>query len=211
LASYFFDAYIGPAIRNHGYRHLVEIGVDAGATTIKLLGLAKELNSHLVCIDPSPSFRPADDFAKLTFIEKPSLTALKAIKEIDCVVLDGDHNWYTVYNELKLIDRRLMPGGTIFCHDVRWPYARRDMYYDPQRIPWRFRHPYKKMGIVHGNIRLSHDGVNGEYYNAEYEGGSRNGVLSAVEDFLRLTDDYELFVVDEEFGLGILRKKGVEV
>lgn len=207
LVSYFFDGYIGPAIRRHGYRHIVEIGVDAGATTVKLLELAKELDFHLVCIDPGSSYRPPDDYPKLDFIARPSLAALKSIKEIDCAVIDGDHNWYTLYNELQLVDKRLAPGGVIFLHDVLWPYARRDMYYEPRRIPRRFRHPYLKMGIVKGVMRLAPEGMNGDYCNAVYEGGSRNGTLTAVEDFLRLTDDYEFTVVEEEYGLGILQRK----
>lgn len=207
MVSYFFDEHIGPAIRSNGYRHIVEIGVDSGATTVKLLELAKELDCHLTCVDPAPSFQPPDDHAHLSFITKPSLTALKRIKEIDCAIIDGDHNWYTVYNELKMIHPKLKPEGTVFFHDVRWPYARRDMYYEPKRIPGRFRHPYMKIGIVQGRAKLAAEGINGEYYNAVYEGGSRNGVLTAVEDFLRLSDAYELSVVEEEHGLGILQKR----
>jgi hypothetical protein len=207
VVSYFFDEHIGPSIRSNGYRVIVEIGVDTGATTVKLLELAKEIDCHLVCIDPAPSFRPNEDQANLSFITRPSLRALKAIKEIDCAIIDGDHNWYTVYNELRTIHPKLKPGGTVFFHDVRWPYARRDMYYEPKRIPPRFRHPYMKLGIVQGRMGLATEGINGEYYNAVYEGGSRNGVLTAVEDFLRLSDAYELTVVEEEHGLGILRKR----
>jgi predicted O-methyltransferase YrrM len=207
MVSYFFEGYIGPTIQKYRCRHIVEIGVDSGTTTVKLLELAKELDSHLICIDPLSSFRPADDYKKLAFVAKPSLVALKAVKEINCAVIDGDHNWYTVYNELKLVDKRLTPGGVVFLHDVLWPYARRDMYYEPRRIPRRFRHPYKRMGIARGVIRLVPEGMNGQYCNAIYEGGSRNGILTAVEDFLRLTEDYAFTVVEEEFGLGILQRK----
>jgi Methyltransferase domain len=207
MVSYFFEGYIGPTIQKCRCHHIVEIGVDAGATTVKLLELAKALDARLICIDPLSSFRPTDDYNNVAFVAKPSLIALKALKEIDCAIIDGDHNWYTVFNELKLVDKRLTPGGIVFLHDVLWPYARRDMYYEPKRIPSRFRHPYKRMGIERGVMRLTPGGMNGEYCNAIYEGGSRNGILTAVEDFLRLTEDYEFNVVEEEFGLGILQRK----
>jgi hypothetical protein len=68
----------------------------------------------------------------------------------DCILIDGDHNWYTVYHELKMIEQKhlLSPGGAILLHDVIWPYARRDMYYQPEKIPAEFRHPHAKRGIL---------------------------------------------------------------
>lgn len=208
MASYFFDSHIAPTIRSHNYRTIVEVGVDAGANTVKLLDLAKELGAQLICIDPATSFRPAPEYAAHSrFIAKPSLSALKSLGAIDCAIIDGDHNWYTVYNELKLVHRKLAPGGTIFLHDVLWPYGRRDMYYEPRRIPGRFRHPYKTLGVTPGVSALVEQGMNPEYCNAVYEGGSRNGVLTAVEDFLRLSEDYDFTLVEEEYGLGILRRK----
>jgi hypothetical protein len=207
MVAYFFENYIAPAIRDNGYQSIVEIGVDAGQCSARLLELTKEHECRVICIDPDPSWQPAEDHDNFSLIRKPSLDALKSIKTIDCAIIDGDHNWYTVFNELKVIHPKLKPGGTVFFHDVRWPYARRDMYYEPKRIPGKFRHPFMKMGIVQGSYRLAPEGINGEYYNAVCEGGSQNGVLTAVEDFLRLNDAYELSVVEEEHGLGILRKR----
>lgn len=208
MAGHFFDSHIAPAIRGNHYRTIVEVGVDAGANTVKLLELAKELGALLICIDPATSFRPAAEYAANSrFIAKPSLSALKSVARFDCAIIDGDHNWYTVYNELKLVHRKLNRGGTVFLHDVRWPYARRDMYYEPRRIPRRFRHPYEMSGITPGVSALTGEGMNHEYYNAIYEGGSRNGVLTAVEDFLRLSEDYEFTLIEEEYGLAVLRRK----
>lgn len=129
-------------------------------------------------------------------------------ESFDCFLIDGDHNWYTVFKELKVIAERdlLAPGGAIFLHDVRWPYARRDMYYDPATIPNEYIHAHAKQGIVKGRSELSNDsghlqGLN----NAQHEGGPRNGVLTAVEDFLEETPKRFSFIVSPvEYGLGVL-------
>lgn len=70
-------------------------------------------------------------------------------------------------------------------HDVGWPYGRRDMYYDPQQIPKEHRHPSARSGMVPGRSELSPQGINATYWNATNEGGPRNGVLTAIEDFAK--------------------------
>ena len=77
----------------------------------------------------------------------------------------------------------------MFLHDVDWPYGRRDLYYDPDSIPGEFRHDYKRAGIVPGRARLHpRRGINSGLANAMLEGGQRNGVRTAVEDFLSATE-----------------------
>ncbi len=69
-----------------------------------------------------------------------SLEQLPLLEEIDAVILDGDHNWYTVYNELKLLSRQVddgRPYPLVLVHDIGWPYGRRDLYYDPDVDPGR--------------------------------------------------------------------------
>ena len=69
-------------------------------------------------------------------------------------MLDGDHNYYTLRNELRLIAER-PPEGRIpllVFHDVCWPLARRDQYAAPDRIPAEHRHPYgEDIKLVPGN------------------------------------------------------------
>jgi hypothetical protein len=139
-----------------------------------------------------------------------SLDVLQKISgQFDCILIDGDHNWYTVYNELRTIKERdlLKPGGTIFFHDVCWPYGRRDMYYQPELIPKEFTHPYKRQGIVRGHSELNGSGLHAAFFNAVYEGGEKNGVLNAIEDFLKENrGEYKFFSFKEEHGLGVLLK-----
>lgn len=103
----------------------------------------------------------------------------------------------------------LAAGGAILLHDVIWPYARRDMYYQPETIPAEYRHPHAKQGIRYGKSALSADGgFNPDLCNASHEGGPRNGVLTAIEDFLKeYGDGYYFFSIEKEYGLGFLVKK----
>ena len=58
---------------------------------------------------------------------------------MDAALIDGDHNWYTVYNELKLLAATAREADAalpvLVLHDVGWPYGRRDLYYAPEQIP----------------------------------------------------------------------------
>lgn len=126
------------------------------------------------------------------------------------VLIDGDHNWYTVFNELKLIERQFAkvsrPFPLVMLHDIAWPYGRRDLYYDPLTIPDAYRKPYERKGIKPKNKGLfENEGLNQELFNASHEGDAQNGVLTAVEDFLDQTEQFvELIKIPCLHGLGIL-------
>jgi hypothetical protein len=211
--KHFADKYLKPYIVENGYRNICEIGASLGENTEKIL----ELDAiTMTVIDPcfdADLFAKHHDGRRIKVLRGLSHDILSTLSEpFDCILIDGDHNWYTVYHELRIIEERglLKPGGTIFFHDVRWPYGRRDMYYQPEVIPKEFTQPYATKGIVQGQSALAEaGGSNAEHYNALHEGGARNGVLTAVEDFVgEHKSEYSFFYVEEEFGLGVLYKKG---
>ena len=94
----------------------------------------------------------------------------------------------------------------IFLHDVEWPYARRDLYYNPDNIPQEYVNKYAKRGIDLHSKQLSEKyGVNKGLNNAVESGNVKNGVLTAVEDFLKITNfDLKFFVIPGFHGLGII-------
>lgn len=72
-------------------------------------------------------------------IEENSLTALPKLSDrtFDIVLLDGDHNYHTVSQELVMLEKMVNPGGAIIVDDYngRWGttdlwYAERDGYTD---------------------------------------------------------------------------------
>ena len=200
---------IGPIVAKRGWTSVCEIGVSRGLSTDRLLRLP---NVSVTVVDPGFDLDLAAKYAgnpRVKLCKGNSLDVLPALDSaFDCILIDGDHNWYTVYNELRVIFERqlLRPGGMIFFHDVEWPYGRRDMYCQPGTIPGQYRHPYARGGTVRGRSELSADsGLDDGLWKATHEGGPRNGVLTAVEDFWREhRRQYQFALLRREAGLGAI-------
>jgi hypothetical protein len=201
-----------------GTRHIVEIGAEYGGNTAMLADFVVERNGSLISVDPAPKQDFIDWVAahpQVSHIPLISLEAFPHLENVDAWVIDGDHNWYTVYNELTQIDalcKRDDKPLLAILHDVSWPTARRDMYYAPDTIPPAFRHPYSHDGgTTLGEAYLTPGrgfrGM-GQFAWAQHEGGPRNGVLTAVEDFLeeqhRAGRELGFAEIPAVFGLGIL-------
>jgi hypothetical protein len=193
---------------------ILEIGAEHGLSTKALLNFVRSVDGHLHCIDPSPEFDESSLLAEnpdhLSFYKDLSLNVIPQLPEVDVALVDGDHNWYTVFNELRLIEQQhnsdpeRMP--LVFLHDIGWPYARRDLYYDPNTVPVQFRQPYAQRGIGRRKAELlDSGGLNCTLNNALVEGGPRNGVLTGIEDFLQTSDlNYVFINLPLYFGLGIM-------
>jgi hypothetical protein len=188
----FWDLAILPILQASGARRIVEIGALKGDTTVRMLeGLGPDVELHV--IDPLPAFDPAEHerrFAgRYLFHRDLSLNVLDGLPPMDVALVDGDHNWYTVYHELTALRdvarRESRPMPVLVLHDVGWPYGRRDLYYAPEQIPDEHRQPYARRGIVRGSEELVESGgANSENCNAIREGGPRNGVMTALDDFV---------------------------
>ena len=191
-------------------RSVAEIGAEHGLFTSELLAWSERRGGGRVsAIDPAPRKRLhelAERHPELELIVETSHAALPGLELPDAVIVDGDHNYFTVHEELLAIDRktngRLLP--LVLLHDIGWPLARRDSYHDPERIPAEHRRPLSDHGfLVPGDPGLAERGL---YYEriAITEGGPGNGVLTAVEDFVAERPHLRLAIVAPFFGLGVL-------
>lgn len=197
---------------------IVEIGAEFGGMSTLLAAHTEERGGRLTSIDPTPKREFLDWVGAndhVCHLAKPSLEAIADQADVDAWVIDGDHNWYTVYHELKQIDAVQRRDGKpllAFLHDVAWPCARRDMYYAPDRIPADYRHAYSPNGgAFPGQAELVEGrgfrGM-GQFCWATHEGGPRNGVLTAIEDFIEDARGEGRGIAFAEvpavFGLGVL-------
>jgi|GEM_PF-3099761 len=185
---------------------IVEIGSEAGVNTQVLLGYARSRGAKLVAVDPADVPFPfdAEKEPDFTFFRGTSAEFLAAPLPAEAVFLDGDHNYETVLADLETIFRSRAATGIklLFLHDVSWPWARRDIYYDPARIsrPHAFHAENTASPYVAGSPGLPPAG----YVTADAEGGPGNGVLTAVEEFLARHDGWEFRRLPVLYGIGIL-------
>ncbi len=193
-----------------GARSVAEIGAEHGLFTSELLAWGDRVGAtRISAIDPEPRRRLrelAERRPELELIVDTSRAALPELELPDAVIVDGDHNYFTVSEELRGIDAKAggAPAPLVLLHDIGWPLARRDSYHDPERIPVAYRQPFAEQGfLVPGESGLTERGL---YYEriASQAGGPRNGVLTAVEEFVAERPHLRLAIAAPFFGLGVL-------
>jgi hypothetical protein len=198
------------ALEAAGARSIAEIGAENGLFTEQLLAWAERTGaSQVIAIDPAPQDRLlglAEARPELELLIGTSHTVLPRLDLPDAVIIDGDHNYFTVSEELRLIGERASGADLplLLLHDIGWPLGRRDSYHAPERIPAGQRQPLAVDAyLVPGDPGVAETGL---YYKctAVTEGGPRNGVLTAVEDFIAADPDLRLAIVPPFFGLGFV-------
>ena len=207
-----------PALLAVGAKRVVEIGAFRGQTTEKLLDLLGP-DAEVHVIDPAPMFDPAEHARRFdgryVFHRDISHNVLPGLPSCDAALVDGDHNWFTVYHELSMLRETARktddPMPLLIMHDVCWPYGRRDLYYAPDRIPEEFRQPHQRAGILPGQRELTPEGgLNPTLENAVVEGGPRNGVMTALEDFTAEHDEeLRLVLIPIYHGLALVAERSL--
>jgi Methyltransferase domain len=190
---------------------VIEVGAYAGDLTRLLLLWAESSGARIVAIDPSPEpqlERLEREHTELRLIREPSLSALLHTESTDAVILDGDHNYYTVTEELSLLTAGSRRSPLILLHDVCWPHERRDTYFDPEQIPAEHRQSVAPEGRLYPGVPGTQLLGMPYHWPAATEGGPRNGVLTAIEDFLASHDELDHAVIPVFFGLGVVWPKG---
>lgn len=119
---------------------ILEIGIDRGQTIIPLLFYLthnKErfnLSGVDVRIDETMAqmlhYTGLLGTPYLSLYHENSLTYLEREKgPWDLVLVDGDHNYYTVAKELELLKDRIHPGTLVVVDDYHGRWSERDLFY----------------------------------------------------------------------------------
>ena len=152
--------------------NLVISGMPTNETSEQIFKFIGEKNIHYTIIEENKELN------NMSFIKENPLNALPTLNNYDAIFLDDDPNWFTTYNELKIIKNSNDEFPLVFICNNIFPHKRRDTYRNPDCIPDEFKNDYSKT--------LTYDEINiyDNTYHAIEENNSKNGVLTAIEDFL---------------------------
>ncbi len=161
---------------------MLEVGVDRGVSLLTLATfLARTKEQFLVIgVDVKVQEQVGIMLANLDrtetqqafLLEGNSLDILpKLVQEgvtFDILLLDGDHNYYTVSKELEHLDKLVRPGGTVIIDDYDGKWSERDLWYAE---------------------RPDYEGVDAATKRIETE---KHGVKAAVDDWLEANPGWQL-------------------
>lgn len=203
-----------PALDAVQARSVVEVGAYGGDLTSVLAAWASGSGARVIAVDPSPQpalVELAETDPHVELVEEKSLDVLGGMGDADAVILDGDHNYFTVLHELRLLAEAAGGEGfpLVLMHDVCWPHGRRDDYFDTTQLPADAVHETigPRGGIVPGDQGMVEGSGLPYARSATVEGGPRNGVLTAAEDFVAESAGLKLAVVPAFFGFGAIWPK----
>jgi hypothetical protein len=209
----FFEPILKPILKELKPRSLCEIGIDQGRFTRRLLEFCKDQSCDYTGIDPKILDPQLLDLARdgVHFIQEKSVDVLPSLPPHELYIIDGDHNYYTVQQEIRLIFQHVEKRPVLLLHDTGWPCGRRDFYYSTESIPVKACHSFSSnSGPWPGKEKLDRDGWSAnstEIHIAKTEGGPNNGVLTAIEDAFddkTIPDGYRLQSLPIVFGCSIL-------
>ena len=197
--SYFYNITSIPVILNKFKVNNIVISGDLeNNLTNIVLKYAENDNISIRFID-------LDKFREGLFLDE-----FKKLHDYDAIFINDDPNWYTLFNELNLIKHNNEFFPLVFiCHDV-YPNKKRDAYINPNVIPEEFRIDYSQ------DFKLGEISLNDGLYHALNENTPKNGVSTAIEDFLSenssikfmdfcLDNGTKILYLDDEFTKPILK------
>ena len=197
-----FSSIIKPLLEVLEPRHICEIGADLFQNSRFLLSATECWKTKLDIVDIA--FEGDDPVvtgsSRVKLYNQKSVQYLSGDVKADTFFIDGDHNYETVSEELRLITQHER-WTSLFLHDTGWPCAYRDFYYN------EISEELKEECVSSGYISPfnTSNGVHFEGYFKTKEGGEKNGVLKAVEDFCSSsTDSLICCSIPSVFGLTMI-------
>ena len=190
MAPVLWTLYAEPLIRALGPGRVMQVGAGDGELSLRLLDHCRQsgCRADIIAPRPAPGLKEKlEPFAaEHAYFELLPLKAMQMAEHPDLVLFDDEPNWWTVTEALTLMRRLAAERGGKFpvflLRHTGWPYARRDMYPKPEAV--EDKHPFAYQGLGPDQPGLTEDGIDGRYAHALHEGGPKNGVLTAIEDFI---------------------------
>ena len=122
---------------------ILEVGVDRGVTFLTMVTFLARCKREFLAVGVDVmvqeqvrlmlNYTDLQPTQQAYLVEQNSLTALPKMIEqgfkFDVLFLDGDHNYYTVSNELKHINALMNESGIIIIDDYDGRWESKDLWY----------------------------------------------------------------------------------
>jgi len=204
-----------PLLGAASVRSVTLLGTEHGSTTSLVVELLRAGGGgRLLIVDPEPGRVPAAGRGlDIDVVRSHGAVGLDGHTPTDAYLIDGDANYATVSASLAAVDDAVHEFGRttfplVIVHDVGWPTGRRDQYRAPDRLTDADLQPHSWDAGVTLDVSdaIPGRGIRGDgtYAWAIAEGGPRNGVRTAVEEFVAGHPELRFFTVAPVLGLGIV-------
>ena len=171
-------------LMNYENPKILEIGVSAGITTVALfhrlshshrsweytgvdIWLQPEMIEKVRWMGINPSNYDLRQENSLKFLEETN-------KKYDIVLIDGDHNYYTVKRELQHLNKICHDDTVVICDDYSGMWSETDLFYGEKE---EFK-----------NIEIATKRIDEE----------KQGVKPAIDEFVKENEDWVLFTTPYE-------------
>lgn len=133
--------YLGKVIESGDTPAVLEIGVDRGCMLIPIVVFLMLYSKQFLCMGIDILIQDTlkimmsniDHGGGCVLMQNNSLELLPKVVELgmkfNVVLIDGDHNYYTVKHELEYVDKILKPGGVVIIDDYSGRWSERDLWY----------------------------------------------------------------------------------
>ena len=140
------------------------------------------------------------------YFKDEGLNILPTLKTFDAIFINDDSNWYTVYNELNLIKKNNESFPLVFVCNNKYPHKRRDSYINPENIPKEYRNECCDTLPIEYELdnEIESTMVKDGLCHAISENTEKNGVLTAIEDFLKENNNLKFLEINPLEGISLI-------
>lgn len=174
---------------------ILEIGVDTGITlfslnnNLNLIGVPFEYTGIDIMVQNhigvmKYTFMQRYKSNKINVIEANSLEYLKTCQiDFDIILIDGDHNYKTVKEELSYLEKISNDNTLVVCDDYEGRWAHKDLYY------------------------VNREGYEDNQKATKYHNSEKKGVKTAIDDFLESNENFKKFTLMEGEPVCLINEK----
>ena len=215
----YFDLDIIPAfLSRFNADKILVIGLSNEHIMTEVITFCVENESLLYSIDPKINIKELveenlklkniDDYANknIKYFKDYGLNILPSLKSFDAIFINDDPNWYTVFTELNLIKKNNPNFPLVFICNNKYPHKRRDSYINPKNIPKEYKKEYcNELPVEYKeNNEIKNIMIKDCFYHALDKNTPNNGVLTAIEDFLKENTSLKLLEINPIEGISLI-------